>query len=331
MFRLDYIITINGIRFKGVNSAKYKRSLSSLGGTATIVVPTTAVLKSTDGKRLNVLTAQQVKRGDKVVIELGYNGNLKKEFSGYVKRVNYSQPLEIECEDGVFLLRSKKIAKSYKKSDKATIRKVLDDILAGTGITLQTDGTDIPIESLILATTGGEEVPAEDALKHVLDTYGLVGFFDPDNVLFVGLRYGKRLADVKYRLGWNTIKDDELKYHSKEDMNVKVKAVYFTALGKRKVVEVGDGEGSVRTIHLTGVKDESKIKELAKNELDKWKFDGFAGKITAFLSPYADVGYVANIEDEKYPQRAGKYYCEGIEVTFTERGARRIIELGAKL
>lgn len=331
MFKLDYKITINNIRFNGVASVKTKRSLTSLGGSATIVVPATAVLKQTDGSRLNVLTAQQVKRGDPVEVELGYNGKLKKEFSGFVKRVNYTRPLEIECEDAVFLLRDKKVKKSYTKSDNATIEKVIRDIIAGTNITLETGGLDIPIESLLLATKSGEEVPAEEALNHILDVYGLVGFFNTSQTLFVGLRYGKRLGEVKYRLGWNTIKDDELKYHNADDMKVKVKAVYFTALGKKEVREIGDGDGSVRTIHLTGVKDAAKIDELAKNELDKWKFNGFSGKITAFLEPYAEVGSIISIQDEKYPERAGNYYCEGTEVTFGAKGARRIIELGAKL
>lgn len=331
MFRLDYNITIAGTRFKGVNNVRIKRSISTLGGTATIVVPTTAVLKQTDGSKLNVLTAQKVKRGDPVEIELGYNGKLFKEFSGYVKRVNYKQPLEIECEDAVFLLREKKIKKTYVKSAKATLAGVLTDIVQGAGIKIDTGGVEVTIENLILAAKNGDEIPCEEALNYMLEVYGLVGYFGTDQTLFVGLRYGQRKDAVKYKLGWNTIKDDELKYYKAEDLKFKVKAVYYTALGKKETVEVGDGEGSVRTIFLTGVKDQGAIKKLAENELSKWKYDGFAGKITAFLQPFAEVGSVASIEDEKYSQRSGNYYCEGVEVTFGDKGARRIIEIGAKL
>lgn len=331
MFRLDYIVTIGNNKFRGVHSVEIKRSITSLTGTAKIKVPATAVLKQTDGSRLNVLTAQQVKRGDKVEIELGYNGKLNKEFSGYVKRVNYTQPVEIECEDAVFLLRSKKIKKSYKKSEGVTLRRVLTDILDGTGIKFDTGGAEVNIETLLLASKSGDEVPCEEALNFVLERYGLVGYFDTSQKLFVGLRYGKRLGTVKYKLGWNTISEDELKYYKAEDMKYRVKAVYYNSLGKKKAIEVGDGDGSIRTIYLTGVKSDGDVKTLAENELNKWKFDGYAGKIKAFLQPFAEPGSIISLEDTKYSQRSGNYYCEGIEIEFGDKGARRTIEIGAKL
>lgn len=331
MFRLDYTIQIGGTRFSGVNEVKIKRSITSLTGTATIKVPTTAVLKQTDGSRLNVLTAQRVKRGDAVTIDLGYNGKLQREFTGYVKRVNYAQPLEIECEDAVFLLRSKKIKKSYKKSAKTTLDMVLADIVEGTGIKVDTGGLSLDIEQLVLATDAGGEVPREEALNYLLDRYGLTGYFDTTGSLFVGLRYGKTYGKASYRLGWNTIKDDELKYHNAEDMKIKVKAVYITKLGVRKEITVGDDEGSIRTIFLMDVESEAQMKKLAQNELQKYKYDGFAGKITGFLQPFAQPGTIITIKDDKYSQRDGNYYCEGVEVTFGMSGARRIIELGAKV
>ena len=331
MFKLDYVITIGGKEFRGVNHVEIKRSITSLTGTAIIKVPSTAVLKQTDGSKLNVLTSQQIKRGDAVEIELGYNGKLFKEFSGYVKRVNFTRPLEIECEDAVFLLRSKYIKKTYKKSDKPTLNKVLSDLLEGTGLSFDTGGLSINIDQLILATDSGGEIPREEALNYVLDRYGLVGYFDTDQKLFIGLRQGKRGRTTKYKLGWNTIKDDELKFHTADDMKIKIKAIYINKLGVRTEVEVGDEDGSGRTIFLSDVEDAATMKKLAQNELDKFKYDGFEGKITAFLQPFAEPSGIIEIEDEKYSQRNGSYYCDGVEVTFGSNGARRIIQIGAKV
>jgi len=328
MFALSYRVKIEGKTFNGVAEVTVKRSIGTLSGTATVKLPSTAVLKKTDGSALNVLTAKQIKRGDNIEIELGYNGKLFKEFSGYVSRVNLTQPLEIECEDALYLLRKKDIAKSYKNT---TLSVVLADIVAGTKINVSTGGLEVKIDKLILATDTGGKVTRDIALQHVIDRYGLVGYFDTSYNLFVGLRQGKRLNTAKLRLNYNTIKDNELKYHNADEMQVKIKAIYVDKLGKRTEVEVGDDDGATRTVFLTDVSDKTQLEKLAQNELEKYKFDGYAGKITAFLQPFCEPGYVIAIQDDKYAQRGGNYYCEGIEVTFGTSGGRRKIEIGAKI
>jgi hypothetical protein len=328
MFELYHYITIGGKKFSGINEVEIKRSITSLTGTAKIKVPSTAVLKRIDGTKLNIMTAQAVNKGDAVLIQLGYNGKLKTEFCGYVSRVNYTRPLEIECEDGVYLLKQKKIAKSYKDT---TLAAVLSDIVEGTGITIDTGDLEINISKLILATEHGGEVPREDAITEVLSRYGLVGYFDTTNTLFIGLRQGKKAGTAKFKLGWNTVSDDELKYHNADDEKIQINAVYVDKLGVRTEVKVGDSDGSVRTVFLTDVKDANQLKTLAQNELAKYKFNGFSGKITAFLQPFCEPGYVANISDPNYSERSGDYYCEGIEVSYGTSGGRRIVEIGAKV
>ena len=169
MFTLNHIITINGNTYHGINAVKIERSITTLSGTATIKLPSTAVLKQASGERLNVLTSQMIERGHTVTIDLGYNGVTKREYTGYVTRVNYTTPLEVECEDAAFLLRGKQIKKTYPKTMKATLTKVLSDITEGTGIGVDTGGLNIDIDQLILATEAGGEVPREEALRYVLD------------------------------------------------------------------------------------------------------------------------------------------------------------------
>lgn len=328
MFALDYTVTINGKKFSGINGVKIKRGIASLAGTCTIKVPTTAVQKKTDGSRLNVLTAQTIKRGDKVVVDLGYNGKLRREFTGYVTRVNYTKPLEIECEDSIFLLREKTIKKKYKDT---TLDNVLADILAGTGIKVTTGGISIKIDSLLLMSQGAGDITRELALQTIIDRYGLVGYFDTEGNLFVGLRQGKKAGEVKLRLGWNTIKDDELKYHNKDEQSIQIKAIYINKLGVRTEAVVGDKGGAIRTIFLPDVSDKTQLETIAKNELEKYKFTGYAGKIKAFLVPFAEPGYVARIADPQYQQRNGSYYVEGVEVEFSTSGGRRTIEIGAQV
>lgn len=328
MFALDYKITIGTKRFSGVFSVEIKRNITELTGTAKIKLPATAVLKQADGTKMNVLTAQQIKRGDAVEISLGYNGKLKKEFSGYVARLNMTQPLEVECEDAVFLLRQKSIKKTFKNT---TLSAVLTELTVGTGIAVSTGGLSLNIEKLILATETGGEVSRDIALSALLDRYGLVGYFDTAQRLFVGLRQGKRLETARIKLGWNTIKDDDLKYFSADEQKIQIKAIYIDAKGVKKEETAGESGGAVRTIFLTDIKSELELKKLAENELKKYKYDGYSGKLTCFLVPFAEPGSVINISDPSFNRPEGAYYCEGVEVDFGTNGARRMIEIGAKV
>ena len=328
MFTLSHDIRIAGKRFSGIEAVEIKKAISNLSSSATIKVPATALVKKTDGSRVNVLIAQEIKRGDKVEIELGYNGILRREFTGYVSRINYAQPMEIECQDASFRLREITIQKRYTATD---ITVVLRDILEGTGIDYTTEGLTLRTEKLNLTTDAGQSITRLEALRFLIDRYCLTGYFDNNERLFVGLRQGQKTGEVKLRLGWNTIKDDELKFHSKDEQRIKITAVYIDRAGVRTEVKVGDDEGESRTVFLTDVSDKSKLKELATQELEKLKFDGYAGKVTAFLIPYAEPGFVVKITDEQYNERSGSYYCEGTELEFGQSGARRKIIIGAKV
>ena len=70
---------------------------------------------------------------------------------------------------------------------------------------------------------------------------------------------------------------------------------------------------------------------LAQEELKRYSFDGYRGKIETFLFPYALPGMVAQLEDEVYRERSGSYYIESVDVSFGMGGARRNVEIGIKV
>ena len=90
-------ITIGNKHFGGVHDIKIKRSIHTIGATASVKVPVTAVLRQTGTPPAYVETAQVIKAGDPVEIQLGYDGRLYTEFRGYVKQLNLQTPLEIVC------------------------------------------------------------------------------------------------------------------------------------------------------------------------------------------------------------------------------------------
>lgn len=320
-------ITIGQYRFKGVNDLIIKKSVHNYTDTATLKLPATAVLKRNGVKPTQSMqTAKQFKVGDKVSINLGYDGNFKKEFVGFVKRVNFTVPVEIECEGYSWVLRNKKnIAKSWKST---TLKEVLQEMVKGTDIVLHPKIPHMPLKNIVLNNANGVQVV--DYIKGLLK--GVLTACFIDNVLFVGLSYMDLVEKtVKYKLGWNTIKDDDLKYHQAEDVTVKIELQFRKDSGKQVTTTAGTAGGIVKRDTLTAVTDEKSLQDIAKAKLLQESFNGYEGKITTFLVPYVQHGYRAELKDPKFSEREGNYFVESVETSFGVGGARRKVEIGLKL
>jgi hypothetical protein len=276
--------------------------------TATIKVPVTAVLKHAGEPPTHIETAQAIKVGDKVEIKLGYDGSLNTEFIGYVKRLNYKVPLEIECEDEYYKLRFLNCVFSKKET---TLKDCLNTILT--------------LKNFVVNNKPGSWV-----LGLLKKEYGLVAWFDINGKLHVGKANDVKGETVKYVLRENVISDDELKYQWAEDVKLKVKAVCYYKDGTKIEGELGEDGGETRTFYYYDVKDAAELKTLAREELKRYSFDGYRGKITTFLLPYALPGGVASIEDKVYNERSGDYFIESVETSFGTGGGRRVVEIGIK-
>lgn len=315
-------ITIGDYSFKTVNAVEVKRSIHEIGATAKITIPATARLVKEGEPKTTIETAKQFKAGDPVSISLGYGTDLQKEFQGYVKRVNFTIPVTVECEDNIYLLKRKDIKHSWKST---TLKEVLQFITSGSGISLSGLIPDVAMTNFEINSNTAA------ALGIIKTNYGLAAYFDIDGVLYVGLAYVPNLGKVKYKLRYNTIEDNDLKYRSAEDVKLKAKAINIQKDNTKVEVEVGDDDGEIRTLFFYDIKSQDQLKKLAEEELQKYKYDGYEGKITTLLQPYALPGMTASIEDVDYQEKSGDYYIEGTHVTFGTNGARRIIDIGIKL
>ena len=115
-------ITIGSKYFGGVHDIKIKRSIHTIGATASVKVPVTAVLRQTGTPPAYVETAQVIKAGDPVEIQLGYDGRLYTEFRGYVKQLNLQTPLEIVCEDEFYTTRRRNVTLQGKTTLAAVLK-----------------------------------------------------------------------------------------------------------------------------------------------------------------------------------------------------------------
>ncbi len=319
-------IKIGDAEFTRINEVEIEKSSEVLEDTAVIKIPASARLLQ--GKTVKaVRTAQYFKLGDKVSITLGYKNVFSKvEFTGYVKRINPSQPCEIECEDATWLLRRKTVNKSWQST---TLKEILQEIVKGTGIGLSADVPSITFSPFYI-----QNADAAFALQKLKDEYGLAVYLQEDGKLYAGLAYSQNTGAVKYALNGtrvNVIDANNLKWHTKDDVKIKVKAVSIKKDNTRTEVEFGDKDGALRTIHLYNVKSKTELEKLAKQELERVKFDGYQGDIATFLIPEVVPGMQAEIEDVHFPERSGNYYVESVKTTFGTGGVRRTVKLGIQL
>lgn len=310
-------ITIGGKSFTSVHSVTVKRSIFEVAATAKIEVPVTAVLRQQGQPPAYIETAQAITAGEPVEIRLGYDGVYRTEFRGYVKQLNLKTPLEIECEDEFYTTRSTSVTIQGKTT--------LSDVLAKCGVTVG-HAVDLTIDELPV-----DNKPASWVLGKLKTDYGLSVFFDLDGKLYATEPYKVQGDAVRYRLRWNTIDEDELKFHRADDVKLKIKAICIYRDGTQIEATIGPKDGTEKTLYFYDVQDQKELAALADAQLRRYSYDGYSGKITTFLQPYAAPCMIAEIADPAYPQRDGRYYIEGTEVEYGTNGARRTIEIGLKV
>ncbi len=321
-FVLTSNITVGPYKEVKVHECKVEKSMFNYVDKAVIKIPITArVVRAGEVITESAQTANLINEGMPVNINLGYNGVLHNEFVGFVSRVNLTTPCEIECEGYSYLLRQKSYLKVFKGT---TLKEILKYLTEDTGITLSPLIPDLKVTKWVINQQNGTE--ALEALKKELK----VSIFFTGSELYAGLQYLQPKAITKYRLGWNTIKDGSLKLHEAVNQEVIIKIKGKKADGTKVTASFGD-KGEIKQLVTHAVTDSATLQAIAEAEHKKLSYDGYEGKLTAFLEPYCEVGYAAQIIDEKYPERAGKYIVTATEVQYGMRGARRIVDIGFKL
>lgn len=321
---------VGDFRFSRANGVEVRRSTSTIGATAKIKLPVSAVIEN-KGERTGLVEVQHaVKVGDPVSITLGYHTRDRdfenEEFKGFIRKINPTIPLELECEDNNFLLRKKNINKSWKST---TLKEVLEEIVRGTGIELNGEVPEMTLAPFYLRNTD-----AAFALQKLADEYGLTIYFQTDGSLYVGLAYTQELGEETLIINGddcNVVDADDLKFRKAEDVKLKIKAISFRGDNSKIETELGDEDGALRTLNFYNIDNMAELKEMARQEMDKYKFDGYEGSVVCFFIPFIQPGYKVNIVDETFPDRAGSYFVDDTKVTAGENGIRRKIDISIKL
>jgi hypothetical protein len=133
-----------------VNFVNIKSSWKNLTTTAKVIFPRSIYIKDANGTTNWVskstytpnkgnTDAPILLRGDKISINLGYYYNpgngyktqMNEEFNGYITKVNPKMPMELECEDSMWLLKQaqcpNKVFKSSEYDTNSIIQYLLDN------------------------------------------------------------------------------------------------------------------------------------------------------------------------------------------------------------
>jgi hypothetical protein len=280
-----------------------------------------------------VTTGLQFNEGDAVHINLGYNGDVNSEFTGFVKRVDMNMTLTVECEGfGRQLRLNCDFNEHYTNTSAA---KLLALAVQDTDITVQCP-VDFPIANILLQHANGAQIC--DYIKEASD-HVLTIFFISPKVLWCGLTYNAyaakndifALGTVNYRPGFNCIKDNSLKVRiPSEPVQIIMKGklangTFVSTASKNKAAA-----NRVKTL-MNHVPDSNTLGLFAQEKEYQHNYTGFEGKINGFLQPYATPGMKAYITDSRYPALTGTYLIEETDVTFGVRGARRVVTIGPQV
>ncbi|WP_244939760.1 late control protein [Kaistella daneshvariae] len=312
---------IGNYTFFSVHEVEITRSVEDLADTAIIKLPSR--FKITQNNQ-SVFTEEVLKVGDKVSITLGYDGKYEGvEFTGFISKISPKIPMEIFCEDAMWLLRRKNVTRAFGKT---TIKEILEELVKDTEIKLSEKIPAIPVDKYIIQNANAAQV-----LQKLKEDFALTSFVDDDGKLYCGLQQGTNIGQAaKYDLNYNLVSND-LEFKTEDDKKLKIRYTYIDNQNNKKQVEAGDEGGELRTFHTSVISDEKKLKEMATAELKKLKYAGFEGSVKSFLLPFASRGMAADIIDKEHPNRNGKYFIKKVVTSFGTSGARRTVTIGNKL
>ncbi len=287
------------------------------------------------GKITEVVVADIFKVGDAVTILLGYSGTINQEFKGFVQSIGSNKPLELTCEGYSYLLSKTNISLSYKS---VNVKQLFMDILSKTDaaypITLHC-AHDIRLSNVKLIGNGIEAIQ-----QIVKATEGILSCaFTAYNTLWVGC-LNKLLKEnptalaantVTYKVGYNTLQGHMLKRSNSEpttSVTLTKKNPNGTQVEKKVIAE---GVIKMNSVVLNQIEEESDLDLLANEKYMQLNREGVTGTINTMLLPYVYPFYAVKLIEETTTQNPDIFLVESVETKFDIEGARRKVELGAKL
>jgi hypothetical protein len=300
-----------------MESINIHRSLELLSDTATIKLPGRYFKKALDIKA-------QLKKGDAVLIDTGYDDELSNSFQGFLKDIKIDKgTIELECEDAMYLTRKKLPNKELKN---ATLLQLMQEVTAvmGDGYEAETSYSRT-WDKFVFKDTNGFEV-----LDKLREECGLNIFLNEKKLIAQTKDTTNAGQVVAFDFEMN-VQVDGLRFRSADEKAYEVTVEGITKEGKRKSVKIGTEGGDHRKIIITAVLDEETLKKRGEEEMKALVYDGYEGDLTVWLLPRVMPGQSTRIIDNENPAQTGNYLAVSVTEEISASGGTQKITIGRKL
>jgi len=307
MYKLSLSIETSRVHLHQLHEVNIESSWQEFTDTAVVQLPYMTYLSGTSIKNA-------FKTGDAISIKLGYDEDLQEVFKGYIARVEAGVPIKLHLEDEAYLLKKRAVAP--KQFTSASLAQVLNYI----GVSKFKTIGEVQLGTFVIDK---DLNTAAKVLNRIKESYGLHSFYR-QGLLNIGTVHSGG-GNHKFHLQNNVI-SDELEFKTKDEIRLEVEAKSYSADGKVLVYKFGDTDGEKRTLHYYGL-GKSDLEKMAKKDYERFAYEGFHGKFTAFGAPLVRHGEIVQITDD-FSEKTGRYYVDAVTYSFGMGGYRQDIELG---
>lgn len=258
------------------------------------------------------------KPGDPVVIYLGYNGDLIKEFTGFITEVSAETPIKIKCQDYMYMLKKAPVNISLRKTN---LPALIKQIAPG----VKHDVLDVDIGTQRFVNTTVAKV-----LEFLQEEYSIYSYIKNGDTLVVGKIYSDDTEITNYDFKQNIVQNN-LQYRNKEDVLIKINGISTLPNGDKIEYSFGDENGDIQDLSYYNIALIAELKKLVKLDYDKYKIDGLNGRITTWGIPSVKHGFKARLNSDESPDRNGLYYIKKVTKTFDDSPKyRQVLEFDKK-
>lgn len=263
---------------------------------------------------------EMFKRGHRMVLEFGYDGNYTSRFDGYVTGTSADIPVTIRCEDEMW--KVKQLAVNYSNKN-VTLEKLLKDICPGYKVDA--------LEGVNLGSVRFPKTTVGVVLDKIQSEFGLYSYMR-DKTIHCGKLYAPSTDDspIPFTLE-RTVANNGLRYVHGDEIVVKVKGTSLRTKGDKIEYEHGENGGDTLDLKYFNIPTKAELEKLVKADYEKRKVDGFTGSFDAFGIPSVQFGLKAKLTSINYPERNGIYYIEAVTKKFDTGGIRQSITLGGRV
>ncbi len=274
------------------------------------------------------------KRGDRVVIGLGYFPIIKERFRGYIARIKPDSPLIIECEDRMWQLKQRNL--ESKTFVDTTIKEVVDYAAVGEDI----DYDDPTAKIGTFQIDNKNFINSVDVFKVLKKNFGYKIYYLGDRLQVRALNSVLALDNPVHVLEFqHNIIQSNLEYQREDDLQIVIKAESIGADNKRiilygfkdkgvPVVRELAKQGEMRSLKMYNV-TKAQLKEQILRVIDNFIYEGYNGDVVTFLEPM--VNHIDRLEllDRKHKERdKGRYLIKKVITNFgVSTGGRQTISL----